>query len=55
MDIIGESAFGIMSESVKTGNSIMKEIAKEFMKFGLHRGLSWSSIFFFPELVDVFR
>ncbi|CAB3254030.1 unnamed protein product [Arctia plantaginis] len=55
VDIIGESAFGIVSESVKTGNSVMKEIAQEFMNFGLHRGLSWSSIFFFPELVDVFR
>uniref|UniRef100_A0A2H1V738 unspecific monooxygenase n=1 Tax=Spodoptera frugiperda TaxID=7108 RepID=A0A2H1V738_SPOFR len=54
-DVIGEAAFGLTSESVKTGDSLMRRITKEFVKFNLHRGLCWSSIFFFPEMVDVFR
>ncbi|CAB3244214.1 unnamed protein product [Arctia plantaginis] len=54
-DVIGESAFGITSDSAKTGDSLMRGIAREFMDFNIHRGLSWSSIFFCPELVDVFR
>ncbi|XP_022824926.1 cytochrome P450 6k1-like [Spodoptera litura] len=54
-DVIGEAAFGLTSESVRTGHSLMRRITKEFVKFNLHRGLCWSSIFFFPEIVDVFR
>uniref|UniRef100_A0A2H1VRM5 unspecific monooxygenase n=1 Tax=Spodoptera frugiperda TaxID=7108 RepID=A0A2H1VRM5_SPOFR len=33
----------------------MRRVTREFQAFNLHRGLSWSSIFFFPELVDIFR
>ncbi|XP_075979454.1 cytochrome P450 6k1-like [Anticarsia gemmatalis] len=54
-DVIGEAAFGLSSESVRTGDSTMRRVTREFTKFGLHRGLCWSSIFFFPELVDMFR
>lgn len=54
-DVIGEAAFGVTSETVKTGDSLMRRITKEFASFNLHRGLCWSSIFFYPELVDVFR
>ncbi|KAH9640208.1 hypothetical protein HF086_008444 [Spodoptera exigua] len=54
-DVIGESAFGITSNSLADGDSIMRRVTREFQAFNLHRGLSWSSIFFFPELVDIFR
>ncbi|CAB3254035.1 unnamed protein product [Arctia plantaginis] len=54
-DVIGESAFGMVSESAKTGDSLMRGIAREFMAFNIQRGLSWSSIFFLPEVVDIFR
>uniref|UniRef100_A0A2A4J3Z1 unspecific monooxygenase n=1 Tax=Heliothis virescens TaxID=7102 RepID=A0A2A4J3Z1_HELVI len=54
-DVIGESAFGVTSNSLADGDSIMREVTRAFASFDLHRGLSWSSIFFFPELVDIFR
>nr|AID54859.1 cytochrome P450 CYP324A1 [Helicoverpa armigera] len=54
-DVIGESAFGVTSNSLVDGDSIMRNVTREFGSFDLHRGLSWSSIFFFPELVDIFR
>ncbi|XP_075979950.1 cytochrome P450 6k1-like [Anticarsia gemmatalis] len=54
-DVIGESAFGITSECVKNGDSVMRGVTRDFQEFNLHRGLSWSSIFFIPELVDIFR
>ncbi|KAJ8718254.1 hypothetical protein PYW08_002491 [Mythimna loreyi] len=54
-DVIGESAFGVTSNCLAEGDSIMRKVTREFMAFDLHRGLSWSSIFFFPDLVDVFR
>nr|WNK22288.1 cytochrome P450 [Athetis lepigone] len=54
-DVIGEAAFGMTSEAVKTGDSVMRRVTRELVKFNLHRGLCWSSIFFFPELVDIFR
>ncbi|CAH0587906.1 unnamed protein product [Chrysodeixis includens] len=54
-DVIGEAAFGVTSETVKTGDSLMRRITREFANFNLHRGLCWSSIFFYPELVDIFR
>ncbi|KAJ0175353.1 hypothetical protein K1T71_009494 [Dendrolimus kikuchii] len=49
-DVVGESAFGISSESTRDGDSVVRRITREFGAFNLHRGLSWSSIFFFPEL-----
>uniref|UniRef100_A0A2H1VZ19 unspecific monooxygenase n=1 Tax=Spodoptera frugiperda TaxID=7108 RepID=A0A2H1VZ19_SPOFR len=54
-DVIGEAAFGITSNCLADGDSIMRRVTREFQAFNLHRGLSWSSIFFFPELVDIFR
>nr|UXV25386.1 cytochrome P450 324A1 [Mythimna separata] len=54
-DVIGEAAFGLTSESVRTGDSLMRRVTRDFVKFNFHRGLCWSSIFFFPEMVDVFR
>ncbi|KOB78440.1 Cytochrome CYP324A1 [Operophtera brumata] len=54
-DVIGEAAFGIKSESALTGDSVIRKITKDFMQFSVFRGLAWSSIFFFPALVDIFR
>ncbi|XP_030028816.2 cytochrome P450 6k1 isoform X1 [Manduca sexta] len=53
-DVIGEAAFGVASETTRTGDSIMRRVTREFMTFNVQRGFSWSSIFFFPELVDIF-
>ncbi|XP_052742467.1 probable cytochrome P450 6g2 [Bicyclus anynana] len=54
-DIIGTSAFGVESNATLTGKGPMRSITYDFGKFGLMRGLSWCSIFFFPQLVDCFR
>ncbi|KAJ0177519.1 hypothetical protein K1T71_007528 [Dendrolimus kikuchii] len=54
-DIVGESAFGLSSEATKTGDSALRRITREFSAFSVYRGLCWSSIFFIPELVDIFR
>ncbi|XP_059047403.1 cytochrome P450 3A18-like isoform X2 [Achroia grisella] len=54
-DIIGAAAFGVNGEATLTGESPLRSVTKTFMEYNLHRGLSWSSIFFFPELVDIFR
>ncbi|KAJ0184127.1 hypothetical protein K1T71_000550 [Dendrolimus kikuchii] len=54
-DIVGESAFGLSSEATKTGDSALRRITREFGAFSVYRGLCWSSIFFIPELVDIFR
>ncbi|XP_028040226.1 cytochrome P450 6k1-like [Bombyx mandarina] len=54
-DILGEAAFGVSSNSITTGESAMREVTKDFMKFDWLRGLQWSCIFFFPELADFFR
>ncbi|XP_026727571.1 cytochrome P450 6k1-like [Trichoplusia ni] len=54
-DVIGEAAFGITSNSLVSPDSIMRRVTREMMAFNVHRGLSWCSIFFIPELVDVFR
>ncbi|XP_059047406.1 cytochrome P450 6k1-like [Achroia grisella] len=54
-DIIGTSAFGVTSDATLDGKSHLRDITKEFMKFSIYRGLAWSSIFFFPKIVDVFR
>ncbi|CAH2232139.1 jg20814 [Pararge aegeria aegeria] len=54
-DVIGTSAFGVESNSTLTGKGSMREITHDFGKFGIMRGLSWCSIFFFPDFVDYFR
>ncbi|KAL4718183.1 hypothetical protein ACJJTC_016670, partial [Scirpophaga incertulas] len=54
-DVIGISAFGINSDATLTGKSLMRNITKDFMTFTFIRGIAWSSIFFIPELVKVFR
>ncbi|XP_038221289.1 cytochrome P450 6k1-like [Zerene cesonia] len=54
-DIIGAAAFGVAGDATLTGDSPMRAVTREFMKFSLHRGIAWCSIFFWPELVDIFR
>ncbi|CAG5058935.1 unnamed protein product [Parnassius apollo] len=53
-DIIGASAFGVAGDATLTGESPLRSITKEFMEFNVLRGLSWVSIFFYPEIVDFF-
>ncbi|XP_028171820.1 cytochrome P450 6k1-like isoform X1 [Ostrinia furnacalis] len=54
-DIIGIAAFGVDSNATLTGESSIRTITKDFMQYDFIRGLSWCSIFFFPELVNIFR
>lgn len=54
-DVIGTSAFGVESNATLTGKSTMRTITHDFGKFDIMRGISWCSIFFFPDLVDYFR
>ncbi|XP_034833639.1 cytochrome P450 6k1-like [Maniola hyperantus] len=54
-DVIGTSAFGVACDATLTGKSHLRSVTEEFMEFSLLRGIGWSSMFFFPELVDVFR
>ncbi|CAG4917172.1 unnamed protein product [Colias eurytheme] len=54
-DIIGTAAFGVKTNATLTGEDPMRVVTKAFMNFDLYRGLCWSSIFFIPELVDIFR
>ncbi|CAH2087334.1 unnamed protein product [Euphydryas editha] len=54
-DIIGTSAFGVKSEATLTGVGPLRDVTNEFSTYNIYRGISWCSIFFFPELVDIFR
>lgn len=54
-DSIGTSAFGVESNATLTGKGPLRDVTKDFSKYSLFRSISWSSIFFFPELVDFFR
>ncbi|CAG4917360.1 unnamed protein product [Colias eurytheme] len=54
-DIIGTAAFGVETNATLTGVDPMRTVTQAFTTFDLYRGLCWSSIFFFPELVDIFR
>ncbi|XP_013183008.2 cytochrome P450 6k1 [Amyelois transitella] len=53
-DVIGISSFGVDSNATSKGESHMRTVTKDFMTYNFWRGLAWSCIFFFPELVDVF-
>ncbi|XP_041980811.1 cytochrome P450 6a2-like [Aricia agestis] len=37
-DVIGTSAFGIASDTTLTGDSSLRAVTKEFMKFSVYRG-----------------
>ncbi|XP_068622808.1 cytochrome P450 6k1-like [Battus philenor] len=53
-DVIGNLSFGVNSDATLTGESPLRTVTKDFMKFSLFRGFGWCCIFFIPELVDVF-
>ncbi|XP_068622807.1 cytochrome P450 6k1-like [Battus philenor] len=53
-DVVGNTSFGVKSDATLTGESPLRTITKEFMKFSYIRGFAWCSIFFFPDLVDIF-
>ncbi|KAG6454549.1 hypothetical protein O3G_MSEX008748 [Manduca sexta] len=53
-DVFGDSAFGVSSTATITGDSPLRRVTSDFTKFSMFRGLSWTSIFFMPELVDYF-
>ncbi|KAJ8718253.1 hypothetical protein PYW08_002490 [Mythimna loreyi] len=54
-DIIGESSFGVQCQATRNNTGPLREMTKEFEKYSTWRGLAWSSIFFLPEVVDIFR
>ncbi|CAK1546272.1 unnamed protein product [Leptosia nina] len=54
-DISATTSFGVETNSTLTGEDPMRTITTAFMEFDFFRGLSWTSIFFFPSLVDIFR
>lgn len=54
-DIIGAAAFGVAENATLTGKSVMREITKVLSTYSLKRGLEFSTIFFYPELCDIFR
>ncbi|XP_041980807.1 cytochrome P450 6k1-like [Aricia agestis] len=54
-DIISTFAFGIESDATLTGEGPLRTVATGFMTYDLYRGLAWCSIFFWPELVELFR
>ncbi|KAH9640214.1 hypothetical protein HF086_008450 [Spodoptera exigua] len=54
-DIIGESSFGIQCQSTRDSTGPLRLMTKEFEKYNHWRGMAWSSIFFLPEMVDIFR
>ncbi|CAH2232137.1 jg20812 [Pararge aegeria aegeria] len=54
-DVIGISAFGVACDATLTGKSHLRSVTEEFMKYSILRGVGWCSMFFFPEVVDLFR
>lgn len=54
-DIIGAAAFGVSCDATMTGESVMRNVTKDFSTYSLKRGLEFVTMFFWPELCDVFR
>ncbi|XP_061379435.1 cytochrome P450 6k1-like [Danaus plexippus] len=54
-DVIGTFAFGVESNATLTGEGPLRDITRDFIKLTLYRGLSMFSIFFWPEVTDIFR
>lgn len=54
-DVIGTSAFGFKSDATITGGGPLREVTKDFSKYDMYRNFSWYSLYFFPELADIFR
>ncbi|CAG9566406.1 unnamed protein product [Danaus chrysippus] len=54
-DVIGTFAFGLESNATLTSKGPLRKVTDDFMRFSVYRGLCWFSIFFWPDLVDIFR
>ncbi|XP_045450207.1 cytochrome P450 6k1-like [Melitaea cinxia] len=54
-DVIGTSAFGVKSDATLTRGGPLREITEDFSKYDMYRNFSWYSLYFFPELADIFR
>lgn len=54
-DVIGTTAFGIKCDATLTGAGPIRDITNDFSRYSLYRSIGECSIFFFPELVDIFR
>ncbi|KAI5634396.1 cytochrome p450 domain-containing protein [Phthorimaea operculella] len=54
-DIMGAGAFGIECNATLTGAGPIRDCARGFIAYNPYRGLCHTCIFFFPELVDIFR
>ncbi|XP_045519363.1 cytochrome P450 6k1-like [Pieris brassicae] len=53
-DVIGTASFGVKTNATLTGEDPIRTVTKSFMDFDLLRGISWSAIFFFPEVAELF-
>ena len=54
-DIISAAAFGVAGDATLTGESVMRKVTRVLSTYSLKRGLEFTSIFFWPELCDIFR
>ncbi|XP_047029362.1 cytochrome P450 6k1-like [Helicoverpa zea] len=54
-DVIGESSFGIQCQATRNSSGPLRAMTKDFEQYNTWRGMSWSSIFFLPDIVDIFR
>ncbi|XP_045538779.1 cytochrome P450 6k1 [Papilio machaon] len=53
-DVVGETSFGVASDSTLSGRGPLRAVTLDFMEFSWWRGLAWASIFFYPDLIDIF-
>ncbi|XP_047510752.1 cytochrome P450 6g1-like isoform X2 [Pieris napi] len=54
-DIIAAASLGIQTTATLSGEDPVRSITKELMAFNWYRGISWSTIFFYPKLANLFR
>ncbi|KAJ0175355.1 hypothetical protein K1T71_009496 [Dendrolimus kikuchii] len=53
-DVIGETTLGLQCDATMTGRSALRDVTEGFQRYDIFRGLSFISIFFWPELCDTF-
>ncbi|XP_047510753.1 cytochrome P450 6k1-like [Pieris napi] len=54
-DIIATASLGIQTTATLSGEDPVRTVTKELMAFNWYRGISWSTIFFYPKLANLFR
>nr|ASX93988.1 cytochrome P450 CYP324C1 [Zygaena filipendulae] len=54
-DAISAALLGVGSESLLGGASPLRFVTREFNRSTLYRGVSWTSIFFAPDIARIFR